>query len=42
VLRRIFRPKRNEVTGERRKLHSEELTDLHSLTNLLELRNQEE
>ena len=25
VLRRIFRPKRNEVTGEWRKLHNEEL-----------------
>jgi hypothetical protein len=25
VLRRIFGPKRNEVTGERRKLHKEEL-----------------
>jgi len=27
VLRRIFRPKRDEVTGEWRKLHSEELND---------------
>ena len=30
VLRRIFGPKRNEVTGEWRKLHSEELNDLFS------------
>jgi hypothetical protein len=30
VLRRIFGPKRDEVTGEWRKLHSEELNDLHS------------
>jgi hypothetical protein len=30
VLRRIFGPKRNEVTGEWRKLHSEELRDLYS------------
>jgi hypothetical protein len=30
VLRRIFRPKRNEMTGEWRKLHSEELRDLYS------------
>jgi hypothetical protein len=30
VLRRIFRPKRDEVTGERRKLHNEELHDLYS------------
>ena len=28
VLRRIFRPKRVEVTGEWRKLHNEELNDL--------------
>jgi len=26
VLKRIFGPKRDEVTGERRKLHNEELT----------------
>jgi hypothetical protein len=30
VLRRIFGPKRNEVTGEWRKLHNEELRDLYS------------
>ena len=30
VLRRIFGYKRDEVTGERRKLHNEELTDLFS------------
>ena len=29
VLRRIFRPKRDELTGEWRKLHSEELNDLY-------------
>jgi hypothetical protein len=29
VLRRIFGPKRDEVTGERRKLYNEELNDLH-------------
>jgi hypothetical protein len=28
VLRRVFRPKRDEVTGEWRKLHNEELHDL--------------
>jgi hypothetical protein len=27
VLRRIFGPKRDEVTGERRKLHTEKLAD---------------
>jgi hypothetical protein len=30
VLRRIFGPKRNEVTGEWRKLHNKELHDLYS------------
>jgi hypothetical protein len=28
VLRRIFGPKRDEVTGEWRKLHNEELSDV--------------
>ena len=28
VLRRVFGPKRDEVTGEWRKLHNEELNDL--------------
>jgi hypothetical protein len=35
VLRRIFRPKRDEVTGEWRKLHIEELNDLYSLLNIV-------
>jgi hypothetical protein len=30
VLRRIFGPKRDEVTGNCRKLHNEELNDLYS------------
>jgi hypothetical protein len=30
VLRRIFAPKMDEVTGEWRKLHNEELRDLYS------------
>ena len=30
VLRRIFGPRRDGVTGEWRKLHSEELNDLYS------------
>jgi len=29
LLRRIFGPKRDEVTGEGRKLHNEELNDLY-------------
>jgi hypothetical protein len=31
VLRRAFGPKRDKVTGEWRKLHNGELSDLHSL-----------
>jgi hypothetical protein len=31
VFRRIFGPKRDEVTGEWRKLHNEELCDFYSL-----------
>ena len=31
MLRRVFGPKRDEVTGEWRKLHEEELRDLYSL-----------
>jgi hypothetical protein len=34
VLRRVFEPKRDEVTGKWRKLHNEELSDLYSLPNL--------
>jgi hypothetical protein len=30
VLRKIFGPKRDEVAGELRKLHNEELHDLYS------------
>jgi len=33
VLRRVFEPKRDEVTEEWRKLHNEELSDLYSLPN---------
>jgi hypothetical protein len=34
VLRRIFGPKRGEVTGEWRKLHNDELHDLYSSPNI--------
>ena len=34
VLRRIFGPKRDEVTGEWRKLHNEKLNDLYSSLNI--------
>jgi len=35
VLRRVFGPKREEVTGEWRKLHNDELKDLYSLPNIV-------
>ena len=35
VLRRIFEPKRDEVTGEWRKLHNEELNDLYCSPNIV-------
>ena len=35
VLRRVFGPKRDEVTGEWRKLHNEELRVLYSLPNIV-------
>ena len=35
VLRGIFGPKRDEVTGEWRKLHNEELNVLYSSTNIV-------
>ena len=35
VLRRIFGPKRDEVTGEWRKLHNEELNYLYPSPNIV-------
>jgi hypothetical protein len=35
VLRRIFGPKRDKVTGEWRKLHNEELHILYSSPNVI-------
>jgi hypothetical protein len=35
VLRRIFGPKRDEVTGDWRRLHNEELYDLYSSQNII-------
>jgi len=35
VLRRVFGPKRDEVTEEWRKLNNEELRDLYSLPNIV-------
>jgi hypothetical protein len=37
VVRRIFGPKRDEVTGEWKKLHSEELHILYSSPNIITL-----
>jgi len=35
VLRRIFGPRRDEVTGESRRLHNEELNDFYSSPNIV-------
>jgi hypothetical protein len=35
VLRRIFVPKKDEVTGKWRKLHNEEFTDMHSSPSII-------
>jgi hypothetical protein len=35
VLRRIFAPKRDKVTGEKRKLYSGELHNLHSSPDII-------
>jgi hypothetical protein len=37
VLRRIFGPKRDEVTGEWRKLCNKELRDLYSLPSIIRI-----
>jgi hypothetical protein len=37
VLRRIFGPKRDEVTGWWRKLHNEELHDLYSMPSIIRI-----
>jgi hypothetical protein len=35
VLRKVFGAKRNEVTGEWRKLHNDELRDLYPVPNIV-------
>ena len=35
MLRRIFGPRRDEVTGEWRRLHNEKLNDLYSSPNIV-------
>jgi hypothetical protein len=37
MLRRIFGPKRDEVTGGWRKLHNEEINDLYSSANIIRM-----
>ena len=37
VLRRVFGPERDEATGERRKLHNEELNDLYYSPNVVRM-----
>jgi hypothetical protein len=37
VLRRIFGPKRDEVTGEWKKLNNEELPDLNSSSSIIRI-----
>jgi hypothetical protein len=37
VLKRIFWPKRDEATGEWRRLHDEELNDLYSTPNIIRI-----
>jgi hypothetical protein len=37
VLKRIFGPKRDKVTGEWRKLHNEELRDLYSSPSIIRI-----
>jgi len=37
VLRKIFRPKRDEVTREWRKLHNEEINDRHSSPSIVRM-----
>jgi hypothetical protein len=37
VLRRIFGPKRDEVTGEWRKMHKEQLNNLHSSPRIIRM-----
>jgi hypothetical protein len=42
MLRRIFGPKRDEVRGEWRKLHNEELNDLYFTPIIVRVVNREE
>jgi len=37
VLRRIFGPRRDEVTGDWRRMHNEEINDLYSSPNIVRM-----
>jgi hypothetical protein len=39
VLRKIFGPKRDDVTGDWRRLHNEELNDLYSSPTIIRVKN---
>jgi len=39
VLRKIFGPKRDEVTGKWRRLHNEEPNDLYSSPNIIRVKS---
>jgi hypothetical protein len=41
VLRRIFGPKKEGVAGGWRRLHNEELHNMHTLSNIIQVINQE-
>jgi len=41
MLRRIFEPKRDEVTGELRKLHNEELNYVYFSLNIVQIEKNE-
>jgi hypothetical protein len=42
VLSNLFRPERNKVTGDRRRIHNEELHDLYSSPDIVRVSGQEE
>ena len=42
VLRRVFGPKKDAVTREWRELHNEELNDLYSLLNIVQVVKRDE
>jgi hypothetical protein len=37
---KVLWPRKNKVTGNRRKFHSEEMNDLHSSPNIIRIQNE--